>query len=37
MLEEVHGIDTTRFQLVANPLSQESINAVRHRNHAAIR
>jgi hypothetical protein len=31
VLEEAHGIDSTRFQLVANHLNRERINAVRHR------
>jgi hypothetical protein len=31
VLEEAHGIDSTRFQLVANHLNRERINAVRHQ------
>jgi hypothetical protein len=31
VLEEAHGIDSTRFQLVTNHLSRERINAVRHQ------
>jgi len=31
MLEEAHGIDSTRFQLVANHLNRERIKAVRHQ------
>jgi hypothetical protein len=32
VLEEVHGIDSTRFQLVANHLDTKGINAVQHQN-----
>lgn len=32
MLEAVHGIDSTRFQLVANHLDTKGINAVQHQN-----
>src|SRR5450631_2942792 len=32
MLEEAHGIDSTRFQLVANHLDTKGINTVRHQN-----
>jgi Transposase DDE domain/Domain of unknown function (DUF4372) len=32
MLEEAHGIDSTRFQLVANHLDTKGTNAVRHQN-----
>jgi hypothetical protein len=31
MLEEAHGIDSTRFQLVANHLNRERTKAVRHQ------
>ena len=32
MLEEVHGIDSTRFQLVTNHLDSKRINTVQHQN-----
>jgi Transposase DDE domain/Domain of unknown function (DUF4372) len=32
VLEGVHGIDSTRFQLVANHLDTKGINAVQHQN-----
>src|SRR5450631_151975 len=32
VLEEVHGIDSTRFQLVTNHLDTKGTNAVRHQN-----
>jgi hypothetical protein len=32
MLDAVHDVDSTRFQLVANHLDRERINAVRHQN-----
>src|SRR5216684_567455 len=32
VLEEVHGIDSTRFQLVTNHLDTKGINTVRHQN-----
>jgi hypothetical protein len=32
VLEAVHGIDSTRFQLVANHLDTKGINAVQHQN-----
>src|SRR5258708_1745535 len=32
MLEEAHGIDSTRFQLVTNHLDTKGTNAVRHQN-----
>jgi Transposase DDE domain/Domain of unknown function (DUF4372) len=32
MLEEVHGIDSTRFQLVTNHLDTKRNSAVRHQN-----
>src|SRR6266849_9961859 len=32
VLEEAHGIDSTRFQLVSNHLDTKGINAVRHQN-----
>src|SRR6266851_699014 len=32
VLEEAHGIDSTRFQLVTNHLDTKGINAVRHQN-----
>jgi len=32
VLEEAHGIDSTRFQLVTNHLDAKRINAVQHQN-----
>jgi IS4 transposase len=32
VLEEAHGIDSTRFQLVTNHLDTKGINTVRHQN-----
>jgi Transposase DDE domain/Domain of unknown function (DUF4372) len=32
VLDEVHGIDSTRFQLVANHLDTKGIKAVQHQN-----
>ena len=32
VLEGVHGIDSTRFQKVANQLDSKGINAVQHEN-----
>ena len=32
VLEEAHGIDSTRFQLVTNHLDAKGINTVRHQN-----
>ena len=32
MPEQAHGIDSTRFQKVANQLDRERVNAVRHQN-----
>jgi hypothetical protein len=32
VLEDVHGVDSTRFQLVTNHLNTKGINAVHHQN-----
>jgi hypothetical protein len=32
MLDGVHGIDSTRFQLVTNHLDSEGSNTVQHQN-----